>query len=75
MARVGFEDVEILLPPCIWDVTYWDDCICGSEQFTEGAERIHEILFPTSPLEYEDYRRQVGLDPAGPSADRKCRTA
>ena len=71
IAVVGLEDVEILLPPCIWGVTYWDDCIWGSEQFTEEAERIHEILFPNSPFEYEDYCRHFGLDLAAPSADRK----
>ena len=71
IAGVGLEDVEILLPPCIWGVTYWDDCIWGSEQFTEEAERIHEILFPNSPFEYEDYCRHFGLDLAAPSADRK----
>lgn len=74
IAKVGLQDVEILLPYCIWDVTYWDHCIWGSEQFAEQAKAIHEVLFPTSPFEYDAYCRRFNLDPpAARGVDRKWR--
>ena len=73
IAGVGLKDVEILLPLCIWDVTYWDHCILGSEQFAEEAQRIHDILFQASPFEYEDYCRRFSLDPKAPNVDGKWR--
>lgn len=71
IAGVGLGDAEILLPPLILDVTFWDQSIWGSDQIDEEAKRIHEILFPTSPFEYADYCRRFNLDPAAPDADRK----
>ena len=70
---VGLEDVDVLLPPCVLDVTYWDYCIWGTEEFTEEEKRIHEILFPTSPFEYGDYCSHFGLDPIASNIDRKWR--
>ena len=71
IAGVGLGEVEILLPPLIWDVTYWDQSIWGSDRIDEEARGIHEILFPNSPFEYADYCKHYGLDPAAPDADRK----
>ena len=71
IAGVGLEDVEILRPPLIWGVTFWDESFYGTEQVDEEAKRIHEILFPTSPFEYEDYCRHFGLDPAAPDITRR----
>ena len=67
IARADLRDVEILLPPMIWDVTYWDHCIWGDEQCTKEAQRIHEILFPKFPFEYTD------VDPMLRDGDRKWR--
>ena len=73
IAGVGLLHAEILLPPLILNVSYLDHCIVGSEQFVEEAKRIHGILFPSSPFEYEDYCRHFGVDPQAPSLDRKWR--
>ena len=73
LARVGLENAEILLPPLIWDMTYWDRAIWGSEQIDEEAKRIHEILSPTTPFEYEDYCQRVSRGPVAPDVDRKWR--
>lgn len=73
LARAGLENAEILLPPMIWDMTYWDNAIWGSERFAEEAERIHQILSPTTPFEYEDYCRRVSCAPVAPDLDRKWR--
>ena len=71
IAGVGLGDVEILPPPLIWDVTYWDHSFWGTNQDDEEAKRIHEILFPTSPFEYGDFCKRFGLDPATPGTDRR----
>ena len=72
IAEIGLKkDVEILLPPLIWGVTFLDESFYGTEQVNEEAKRIHEILFPTSPFEHEDYCRHFGLDPAARDSDRR----
>ena len=73
IAKVGLQDAEILLPPSIWDVTYWDHCIWATEQDWKQAGEIHRLLFPTCPFEYEDYCRRFDLDPTAPGADGKWR--
>ena len=73
IAKVGLQDADVLLPPCIWDVTYWDHCIWATEKDWKEAEKIHRLLFPTCPFEYEDYCQCFGLDSTAPSADRKWR--
>ena len=71
LARAGLAGVEILAPLAIWNVTYWDHCIWGSEEFSEEQRRIHEILFPTTPFGYGDYCRKHNLDPEAARAERK----
>ena len=73
IAGVGLGDVEILKPPVILGVTYWDHCILGCDEWTEEAKRIHDILFPDSPFAYGDYCRHRGLDPAAQPLDRRWR--
>ena len=73
IAGVGLGDVEILKPPAILDVTYWDHCVLGCEEWTEEARRIHEILFPTIPFTYTDFRVRFGVDPAAPGLHYKWR--
>ena len=51
IARVGLQDAEILLPPCVWDVTYWDHCIMATDEDWEEVEEIHRVLSPTIPLD------------------------
>ena len=73
IAKVGLQDAEILLPPAIWSVTYWDHCIWATDEDWKLAEEIHRILFPSYPFEYEDYCRRFDLDPTAPGAARKWR--
>jgi len=72
IARAGLQHATVLLPFLIWDVTYWDRCIWGDEQFDVEAKEIHKVLFPTSPFEYNAYCTQFGIDP-GAGTDRKWR--
>lgn len=73
IAKVGLQEAEILLPPFVWDVTYWDHCIWATDEDWKQAEEIHRILFPTCPFEYEDYCRRFDLDPIAPDVDRRWR--
>ena len=73
IAKVGLQDAEILLPPCVWGVTYWDHCIFATDEDWKQAKEIHRILFPTCPFKYEDYCRRFDLDPTAPGVDRKWR--
>lgn len=71
LARAGLQGVEILKPPGIWDVTYWDYCIWGSKEFSAERRRIHEILFPTTPFGYGDYCRKFRVDPKERKVDER----
>ena len=64
VARVGLEGVKILLPPAILDMTFLDKCTLGPHQSAHKAKEIHEILFPDTPFEYEDFCRRFGVDPS-----------
>ena len=71
IAGVGLGEVEVLKPPCIWGVTYWDHCVWGRKEWTEKAKRIHEILFPNSPFGYGDYCKRFDLDHEAQPLDGK----
>ncbi len=73
IAKVGLQDAEILLPPCILDVTYLDHCILATEQDWKQAEEIHRILFPAHPFEYDDYCKRSNVNPSARGADHKWR--
>ena len=71
IAGVGLGDVEILKPPVILGVTYFDHCIRGCDEWTEEAKRIHEILSPASPFAYGDFCTRFGIDPEAQPLDGK----
>ncbi len=73
IAGVGLRDVEILKPPAILGVTYWDHCIWGCDEWTGEAKRIHEILFPASPFAYGAFCTRFGIDPEAQPLDGKWR--
>ena len=73
IARVGLQDTEVLLPPCIWSVTYWNHCIWATKQDWKEVEKIHRLLFPACPFEYKDYCQHFDLDPTATGVDRKWR--
>jgi hypothetical protein len=45
----GLEGVNIILPMGYWDVAYWDHFIWDGD--TELEQKIHNILFPGTPIE------------------------
>lgn len=53
---VGLEDVKILKPPGIWDVTYWDWCTWGDEETEKLQRDIHQIMFPKIKFSYSEER-------------------
>ena len=73
VARVGLEGVEILLPPGIWGMTFWDKCTWGPHQSAHQAKEIHEILFPDTPFEYGDFCRKFDVDPSATPVHKKWR--
>lgn len=56
----------ILKPPGIWDVTFWDWFIYGSDENTKLQENIHYILFPNYPFGYPEFCAMSGIDPTLP---------
>ena len=73
IAGVGLGDVEILKPPVILGVTYWDHCILGCDEWTEEAKRIHDILSTASPFAYGDFCTRFGIDPEAQPLDGRWR--
>lgn len=50
LLEVGLAGVELLNPPAVWDVTFWDHCVWTDHvQPLEG--QIRQILFPTLNVE------------------------
>lgn len=49
---VGWGDLDILRPVCVFDLTYWDWCVFGSDTVSDELQRIHTVLFPTAPFEF-----------------------
>lgn len=51
LARANLRDVDILLPPLIWDVTYWDRCIWGGSSVRRKPSefmRFSSRILPSS---------------------------
>jgi hypothetical protein len=46
--RLGLGDLEILMPICMWDITYWDWCVWGDDDgpLSRLYEDIGKVLFP-----------------------------
>lgn len=48
LRAAGLSGVTILLPPEIWDVTFWGYGLWSDSSMEDLANRIREILFPKS---------------------------
>lgn len=52
LRRLGLGHLPQLLPLMYFDVSYWDHCLCPSEEDARLDGAIHEILFPDVPDRY-----------------------
>lgn len=53
---------KILKPIMIWDMGYWDYGIWADEEMIELDRKIHSVLFPNIPVNYDDYIKINALD-------------
>ena len=67
---LGFESLPTLL---IWDVTFWDHSLWGSDELIAQARSLHDVLFPESPFDYREYCEKFDVDIEAPATDRKWR--
>lgn len=70
--KLGLSHLEMLYPPCYFDITYWDCSLLVDDDTLE--ESIHRILFPAIEFLHSDYCSVRGLDPKSDN-DRPWRNA
>ncbi|MCU7822634.1 hypothetical protein [Kitasatospora sp. DSM 101779] len=71
--KLGLEDLEILRPVCVLDLSYLDWCVLAHDEAEAEARNLHSVLFPTAPFDYVD-AVPLGLDgQAREQAERKWR--
>ena len=51
LSNAGLQGVEILSPMLYWGVGYWDHALWVDESMKALENKIHEVLFPGTPIE------------------------
>lgn len=61
LAALGLQDLDVLLPCAIWDMTYW-----GRSKWCDDAilRNVSAALFPGMPFDWHQFVRSVGIDPS-----------
>lgn len=59
--KLSFDDVEILKPIAVFDITFWDWGIFADDKMIDLEKRIFSILFPKIPYNLKDYCDQNGV--------------
>lgn len=49
LEKAGIVDLPRLDPLMIWDITFWDRCVWGSDEMIKLSEAIRDVLFGNSP--------------------------
>ena len=74
LAAIGLDHLEILRPAGVWGMVYWDWFILVDAEMVDLERRIHEVLFPTIPYDYEKFcaKKQI---PTNDDLDPRWRNA
>lgn len=63
LAAIDLARLEILKPIACFDISFPDWCIEADEAGAVLEKKIHDILFPQSEFDWQDYADAKGLDP------------
>jgi hypothetical protein len=63
LAAVDLARLEILKPMSYFDISFSDWCIEPDEAMQALEKQVHDILFPESEFDWQDYADANGLDP------------
>jgi hypothetical protein len=77
LAALDLARLEILKPMAYFDISFPDWCIKADDAMASLEKKIHDILFPQSEFDWQDYADANDLDPdsLSPYGDwrkRKC---
>lgn len=73
LQRLSLDDLEILPPICVLDLSYLDWCVVAHDEAEDECRRLHEVLFPTAPFDYPEAVAEYLDPPARQRAERKWR--
>ncbi|MFC1437393.1 hypothetical protein ABUW04_03915 [Streptacidiphilus sp. N1-10] len=51
---LNLEDLEILAPVAVCDLTYLDWCVFAHDEAEAEARQLHDVLFPTMPYDHPE---------------------
>ena len=71
--RLSLDDLEILPPICVVDLSYLDWCVVADDEAEDECRRLHEVLFPAAPFDYPEAVPEYLDPPARQRAERKWR--
>ena len=63
LAAVDLARLEILKPMAYFDISFPDWCMGADAAMAALEKKIHDILFPQSEFDWQDYADANGLDP------------
>ncbi len=75
LARIDLADVVVLSALMIFDFSFWDTCLWGSDDDRAREAEVQGILFPSIAADYGMYCRSRGLDPSRTPIDKTWRNA
>lgn len=55
LKTIGVEDVPKISGLAYNDISYWDHALYPSDESVELERKIHEVLFPNLPFEFNQY--------------------
>ena len=62
VSALGLGKLEILKPIAIWDVTFWDWCICPADEDVKLLNDLQLVIFPKSEPNWAKRASANGID-------------
>jgi hypothetical protein len=57
------DGLNLLKPIAVWDVTFWDWSMVGTDEDLQLVATLHDLMFPKISNSWIDYANACGVDP------------
>jgi hypothetical protein len=66
LKSLGADNLNLLKPIAVWDVTFWDWSMIGTDEDLQLIATLHNLMFPKINSSWIEYANACGEDPSNP---------
>jgi hypothetical protein len=63
LKSLGADSLNLLKPIAVWDVTFWDWSMVGTDEDLQLVATLHDLMFPKINSSWIEYTNTCGEDP------------